>query len=95
MLTVSSPGAAASRRAKGRNRAPGNGTCGCCVFVGRCGAARPAAGLHSFLGYDLVGYTRRFSNCMLRPRPRISLVKTSKLAGVPASRVFSPLTIDS
>jgi hypothetical protein len=38
---------------------------------------------------------RFFSSCMFRPRPRISLVKTSKLAGVPASRVFSPLTIDS
>jgi len=41
------------------------------------------------------GYTRRFSNCMFRPRPRISFVSTSKLAGVPASSVFSPLTIDS
>ena len=40
-------------------------------------------------------YTRRFSNCIFRPRPRISLVNTSKLAGVPASSVFSPLTIDS
>ena len=38
---------------------------------------------------------RRFSNCMFSPRPRISLVSTSKLAGVPASSVFSPLTIDS
>jgi hypothetical protein len=38
---------------------------------------------------------RFFSSCMLSPRPRISLVRTSKLAGVPASRVFSPLTIDS
>ena len=37
--------------------------------------------------------TRFFSSCMLRPRPRISLVKTSKLAGVPASSVFSPLTM--
>ena len=38
---------------------------------------------------------RFFSSCMFRPRPRISLVSTSKLAGVPASSVFSPLTIDS
>jgi hypothetical protein len=36
---------------------------------------------------------RFFSSCMLSPRPRISLVNTSKLAGVPASRVFSPLTM--
>ncbi len=43
----------------------------------------------------LVRYTRRFSSCMLRASPRISLVSTSKLAGVPASSVFSPLTIDS
>ena len=38
---------------------------------------------------------RFFSSCMFSPRPRISLVSTSKLAGVPASSVFSPLTIDS
>ena len=38
---------------------------------------------------------RRFSSCMFSARPRISLVNTSKLAGVPASSVFSPLTIDS
>lgn len=37
----------------------------------------------------------RFSSCMFSPRPRISLVSTSKLAGVPACSVFSPLTIDS
>ena len=37
--------------------------------------------------------TRFFSSCMFRPRPRISLVNTSKLAGVPASSVFSPLTM--
>ena len=37
--------------------------------------------------------SRFFSSCMFRPRPRISLVKTSKLVGVPASRVFSPLTM--
>src|SRR5262249_42469590 len=42
-----------------------------------------------------IGYTRFFSNCMFSARPRISFVKTSKLAGVPASREFSPLTIDS
>ena len=36
---------------------------------------------------------RFFSSCMFSPRPRISLVSTSKLAGVPASRVFSPLTM--
>ena len=36
-----------------------------------------------------------FSSCMFNARPRISLVSTSKLAGVPASSVFSPLTIDS
>ena len=40
-----------------------------------------------------VNYTRFFSSCMLSPSPRISLVKTSKLAGVPASSVFSPLTM--
>jgi hypothetical protein len=40
-------------------------------------------------------YRRFFSNCMFNARPRISLVSTSKLAGVPASNVFSPLTIDS
>ncbi len=39
------------------------------------------------------GQTRFFSSCMLSPRPRISFVSTSKLAGVPASRVFSPLTM--
>ena len=38
---------------------------------------------------------RFFSNCMFKPSPRISFVSTSKLAGVPASSVFSPLTIDS
>ena len=38
-------------------------------------------------------HTRRFSSDMLRARPRISLVSTSKLAGVPASRVFSPFTM--
>ncbi len=38
---------------------------------------------------------RFFSSCMFSARPRISLVSTSKLAGVPASSVFSPLTIDS
>ena len=38
-------------------------------------------------------HTRRFSSCMLRARPRISLVSTSKLAGVPASSVFSPFTM--
>ena len=32
---------------------------------------------------------------MLRPRPRISLVSTSKETGVPGSRMFRPLTIDS
>ena len=36
---------------------------------------------------------RFFSSCMFSPRPRISLVRTSKLAGVPASSVFSPLTM--
>lgn len=41
------------------------------------------------------GQIRRFSNCIFNAKPRISLVKTSKLAGVPASRVFSPFTIDS
>jgi hypothetical protein len=40
-------------------------------------------------------YRRFFSSCMFRAKPRISLVSTSKLAGVPASSVFSPLTIDS
>ena len=44
---------------------------------------------------DRVGQILRFSNRMLSPSPRISLVKTSKLAGVPASKEFSPLTIDS
>ena len=38
-------------------------------------------------------HPRFFSSCMFSPRPRISLVRTSKLAGVPASRVFSPLTM--
>ena len=42
-----------------------------------------------------VSQRARFSSCMFSPRPRISFVSTSKLAGVPASRVFSPLTIDS
>ena len=37
--------------------------------------------------------TRLFSSCMFNARPRISLVSTSKLAGVPASSVFSPLTM--
>ena len=37
--------------------------------------------------------TRFFSSCMLSPSPRISLVNTSKLAGVPASSVFSPFTM--
>src|SRR3954454_9396466 len=49
--------------------------------------------IHEFSGQRR--QIRFFSSCMLRPRPRISLVRTSKLAGVPASRVFSPLTIDS
>ncbi len=40
-------------------------------------------------------YTRFLISCIFSPRPRISLVRTSKLAGVPASRVFSPLTMDS
>ena len=40
-------------------------------------------------------HSRFFSNCMLSASPRISLVSTSKLAGVPASSVFSPFTIDS
>ena len=44
---------------------------------------------------ELSSYTRFFSSCILSPSPRISFVRTSKLAGVPASRVFSPLTIDS
>src|SRR5687768_9674179 len=34
-----------------------------------------------------------FSSWMLRPRPRISLQSTSKLTGVPASRVLVPLTM--
>jgi len=38
-------------------------------------------------------YSRRFSSCMFNASPRISLVSTSKLAGVPASSVFSPLTM--
>ncbi len=38
---------------------------------------------------------RAFSSCMFRAKPRISLVSTSKLAGVPASSVFSPLTMAS
>ena len=38
---------------------------------------------------------RRFSSSMLRPRPLISFVRTSKLTGVPGSRMFSPFTIDS
>ncbi len=38
---------------------------------------------------------RPFSSCIFSARPRISFVSTSKLAGVPASSVFSPLTIDS
>ena len=36
---------------------------------------------------------RRFSSDILRASPRISLVSTSKLAGVPASSVFSPFTM--
>jgi len=34
-----------------------------------------------------------FSSWMFRPRPRISLHKTSKLTGVPASSVFVPFTM--
>jgi hypothetical protein len=53
----------------------------------------------NLFGLALSRHTRQivrfFSNCMLSASPRISLVNTSKLAGVPASRVFSPLTIDS
>ena len=44
-------------------------------------------------GISAENQTRFFSSCMLSPSPRISLVKTSKLAGVPASSVFSPLTM--
>ena len=40
-------------------------------------------------------HTAAFSNWMFKHNPRISLQSTSKLAGVPASSVFSPLTIDS
>ncbi len=40
-------------------------------------------------------HMRFFSSCIFNASPRISLVNTSKLAGVPASSVFSPLTIDS
>ena len=36
-----------------------------------------------------------FSSVMFRPRPLISLQSTSNETGVPASRMFSPLTIDS
>jgi hypothetical protein len=36
-----------------------------------------------------------FFELHVQASPRISLVSTSKLAGVPASSVFSPLTIDS
>ena len=62
----------------------------CPVIRQSCFVIRPTS---SFV--ILFRQARAFSNCMFRPRPRISLVNTSKLAGVPASSVFSPLTIDS
>src|ERR1700722_18094160 len=37
---------------------------------------------------NLTSQIRFFSSCMLSASPRISLVNTSKLAGVPASSVF-------
>jgi hypothetical protein len=52
-----------------------------------------AAHLETALILHQEAQIRFFSSCMLSPSPRISLVRTSKLAGVPASRVFSPLTM--
>jgi hypothetical protein len=59
---------------------------------GRCARRCSTLSLYK-RGHAGFSQTRFFSSCMLRPRPRISLVKTSKLAGVPASSVFSPLTM--
>ena len=64
--------------------------------VGEPGCRR-LGGLHPFYGQETgcrnARQIRFFSSCMFSPRPRISLVSTSKLAGVPASSVFSPLTM--
>ena len=67
---------------------------------GRDGPAKksppfPIVRARAWPGIVPIDQIRFFSSCMFSPSPRISLVKTSKLAGVPASRVFSPLTIDS
>ena len=49
----------------------------------------------SWITWDSPTDTDLHANCMFNANPRISLVSTSKLAGVPASNVFSPFTIDS
>ena len=63
----------------------------------RRGGPSPTRGAPSLAltGDKAADQMRRFSSCMFNPKPRISFVKTSKLAGVPASSVFSPFTIDS
>ena len=71
-------------------RRPFSSSYRCHIFASSGESKEPAQWLEQS---SRINQTRFFSSCMFSPRPRISLVRTSKLAGVPASRVFSPLTM--